>query len=163
MLFFKHAGKEKITILIVYVDDIIVTENDNKEVERFKQMMTKEFEVKYLRALRYYLRMEVAMSKKRIPVSQRKYTLDLLEETGMLGYKPSKTPVELANKGKMLERGPIDKGQYQRLVEKLIYLSHTKSDIAFAVSLISQHMKAVYRILRYLKRTPGKLVFCKDQ
>lgn len=166
-LFVKHAENEKITILIVYVDDIIVTGNDNKEVERVKQMMAKEFEVKDLGALRYFLGMEVARSKKGISVSQRKYTLDLLEETGMLGCRPSKTPVELGNKGKMLERGLVDKGQYQRLVGKLIYLSHTRPDIAFAVSLVSQHMhspcqghlNAVYRILRYLKRTPGKCLF----
>ncbi|KAH9650639.1 hypothetical protein KPL70_026448 [Citrus sinensis] len=124
--------KKKITILIVYVDDIIVTGNDNKEVEKVKQMMAKEFEVKDFGTLRYFLGMEVVRSKKGIFVSQRKYTLNLLEETGMVGCKPSKTPVELGNKGKMLERGPVDKGQYQRLVGKLIYLSHTRPNIAFA-------------------------------
>ncbi|CAL9012439.1 unnamed protein product [Prunus brigantina] len=60
--------------------------------------------------------------------------------------------------------------RYQRLVGKLIYLSHTRPAIAYAVSVVSQfmhspsedHMGAVMRILRYLKVTPGKgLMFCK--
>ena len=99
-------------------------------------MMAKEFEVKDLGTLKYFLGMEIARSKKGISVSQRKYTLDLLEETGMLGCKPSKTPIELGNKEKMFEGDPVDKGSYQRLVGKLIYPSHTRPDIAFAVSLV---------------------------
>ena len=59
--------------------------------------------------------------------------------------------------------------RYQKLVGKLIYLSHTRPDIAFAVSIVSQfmhspyevHLEAVYRILRYLKSTPGKGLFFK--
>jgi len=87
----------------------------------------------------------------------------------MLGCKPSDTPIEVGKKiedaGKM-----VDKDRYQRLVGKLIYLSHTRSDIAFAVSVVSQHMhspreahlEAVYKILRYLKGSPGRgLLFKK--
>lgn len=63
----------------------------------------------------------------------------------------------------------MDKGRYQRLVGKLIYLSHTRSDIGFSISTVSQfknnptkeHLNAVYRILRYLKMTPGKGLFFK--
>ena len=66
----------------------------------------------------------------------------------------------------------MDKERYQRLVGKLIYLAHTRPDIAFAVSVASQymsdprrrHMDAAYRILRYLKGTPGKgLLFQKHE
>ena len=66
---------------------------------------------------------------------------------------------------------PMDKGRHQRLVGKLIYLSHTRPDIGFSVSVVSQfmndptkeHMEAVNRILRYLKMTPGKgLYFRKN-
>ena len=64
----------------------------------------------------------------------------------------------------------VDKGRYQRLVGKLIYLSHTRPDIAYVVSVVSQfmhnprqpHMNDVERILRYLKSSPGKgLLFSK--
>ena len=57
--------------------------------------------------------------------------------------------------------------RYQRLVGRLIYLSHTRPNIAFAVSIVSQHMhspkeahlQAVYKILRYLKGSPRKGLF----
>ncbi|XP_062075277.1 secreted RxLR effector protein 161-like [Humulus lupulus] len=111
--------------------------------------------------------MEFVRSKKGISVSQRKYTIDLWNETGMLDSKPSKTPIDLKDKRKMFEGNPVDKERYQQLVGKLIYLSHTIPNIAFAVSLVSQymhdpcqgHLNAVYRILRYLKQTPGKGLF----
>ena len=62
--------------------------------------------------------------------------------------------------GEVSDGVPVDKGRYQCLVGKLIYLSHTRHDIAFAVSAISQYMhspyveylEAVHKILRYLKR-----------
>ena len=65
-------------------------------------------------------------SKKGIYVSQQKYILDLLNEVGMLGCKLETTPISLNHKLGTDPLGiPIDKGQYQQLVGKLIYLSHT--------------------------------------
>ncbi|KAF7808226.1 sacsin isoform X2 [Senna tora] len=164
-LFFKRFSGNLITILIVYVDDIIVTENCETKVERLKGILNIEFEVKDLGPLRYFLGMEVARSTLGIYISQRKYILDLLKEIGMLGCKPADTPMDPYNKiGAKKDFDPVDKGRYQRLVGKLIYLSHTRPDISFAVSSVSQymhnpteeHQEAVDRILRYLKMTPGK-------
>ncbi|XP_024024098.1 uncharacterized protein LOC112092356 [Morus notabilis] len=168
-VFFKQAKDGKKVILIVYVDDIILTGDNIAEMERLKSILAMEFEVKDLGQMRYFLGMEVARSKKGINVSQRKYVFDLLTETGMLGCKPSDTPVEAGKK--IVDDGKlVDKDRYQRLVGKLIYLSHTRPDIAFAVSVASQHMhlpkeahlEAVYKILRYLKGSPGRIIFQKD-
>ncbi|KAL4010313.1 hypothetical protein IC575_030164 [Cucumis melo] len=83
------------------------------------------------------------------------------------------SPILLLNSiklGNSDDQVPVDKEQYQRLVGKLIYLSHTRPDISFAVSVVSQfmqapyekHMEVVNRILRYLKNTPCKgLMFRK--
>ena len=59
----------------------------------------------------------------------------------MLDCKPAETPIEV-NHGLSIQEDqvPTDKDQYQRLVGKLIYLSHTRPDIAYAVSVISQFM-----------------------
>ena len=66
---------------------------------------------------------------------------------------------------------PVDKGRYQRLVGRLMYLAHTRPDLAYALSIVSQfmnnlgeqHMNAVMRILRYLKSAPGKgILFTKN-
>ena len=123
--------------------------------------------------LKYFLGLEVARSNEGIFNSQRKYTLDLLRETSKLGCKPASTPLEpnWKNKDEKNEEEQVDIGRFQRLVGKLIYLSHTRLDIAYAVSIISQfmhsptkrHLKATYHILRYLKGTPRKgLLFKKS-
>ena len=170
---FYRSLSEKIMIVIVYVDDIVVTGNDRVEIERIKKKLACDFEMKDLGDLRNFLKMEVARNKNEISVSQPKYVLDLLKETGMMGCRPVDTPmdanVKLNNKD---DDQPIDKGQYQRLVGKLIYLAHTRLDIAFAVSCVSQfmhspsksHLDVVYRILKYLKGTLGRgLMFKKNE
>ncbi|XP_022853783.1 uncharacterized protein LOC111375216 [Olea europaea var. sylvestris] len=87
--------------------------------------------------MRYFWGMEVARSKNGISVSQRKYVLDLLIETGMLGCKPSDTLVEAGKRPNDLGN-QVDTDTCQRLVGKLIYLSHTRPDIAFAASRKSE-------------------------
>ena len=89
----------------------------------------------------------------------------------MLDCKPVDTPIEQNHRiAEYPDQAPTDKSRYQRLVGRLIYLSHTRPDLAYAVSVVSQymhnpsedHMNAVIRILRYLKSAPGKgLVFRK--
>ncbi|RVW17830.1 Retrovirus-related Pol polyprotein from transposon TNT 1-94 [Vitis vinifera] len=167
-LFVKKSHAGKMTILIVYADDIILSGNDMEELQNLKKYLSEEFEVKDLGNLKYFLGMEVARSRKGIVVSQRKYILDLLKKTGMLGCKPIDTPIDSQRKlGIEKESTSVDRGRYQRLVEHLIYLSHTRPDVGFAVSVVSQfmhnpteeHMETIYRILRYLKMTPRKGLF----
>ena len=80
-MFVKHSTSNKVVILIVYVDDIVVTGNHEEEIRRLKVLLSREFEIKDLGSLRYFLGMEVARSKEGISVSQRKYFLDLLQDT----------------------------------------------------------------------------------
>ena len=171
-LFVKHSSGGRITVLIVYVDDIILTGDDEKEMDGLKKFLAREFEIKDLGNLKYFLGMEVARSRKGISVSQRKYVLDLLKETGMMDCKPAETPMDSTCKlGTIKDSAPVDKGMYQRLVGKLIYLSHTRPDIGFSVSVVSQfmnnpteeHLTAVFRILRYLKLNPGKCRILRKQ
>ncbi|KAJ4721114.1 Retrovirus-related Pol polyprotein from transposon TNT 1-94 [Melia azedarach] len=169
-LFFKHGENGKFIALLVYVDDIILTGNDEKEARRLKEELNKEFEIKDLGNLGYFLGIEVARSRKGIFLSQRKYVTDLLKETGMLGCKAVGTPIEVNHKLETLKGGLVNKEKYQRLVGKLIYLSHTRPDISYYVGIVSQfmhnpneeHMKVVLRIIKYLKNSPGMgLLFTK--
>lgn len=90
----------------------------------------------------------------------------------MLGCKPVDTPMDPNIKIGMEKDSPlVDKGRYQRLVGKLIYLAHTWPAIGFVISVISQfmntpteeHMNAISRVLIYLKGIPGKgLLFGKS-
>ena len=107
----------------MYVDDIILIGDHEKELCRLKALLAKEFEIKDLENLKYLLGMEVARSKKGIVVSQRKYILALLNETKMLGSKPADIPMDSNIKLSSVEdNAPVDKGRYQKLVGKLIYL-----------------------------------------
>src|SRR4030066_581160 len=138
-LFVKHSESGGVTMLLVYVDDIIVTGDDEEEQELLAQHLAKEFEIKTLGKLKYFLGIEVAHSKKGIFISQQKYVNDLLQETGKTTCKPASIPIDPNVKlGNAEEDIDGDQGMYQRLVGKLIYLSHTRPDVAFVVSLVSQ-------------------------
>ena len=78
----------------MYVDDIIVTENDEKEKNILKQCLAKEFEIKDLGELKYFLGIEVARSKQDVFISQQKYVIDLLRETCMMASKQVATLIE---------------------------------------------------------------------
>ena len=89
-----------------------------------KVCLIKEFEIKELGKLKYFLGIEVTRSKEGIFISQHKYVLDLLTDVGMLGSRAVDTSIELNHRlGADLEKGTIDKESYQRLVGRLIYLS----------------------------------------
>ena len=153
-----------IILLVVYVDDIVITGNDTTGISSLKSFLHTQFHTKDLGMLKYFLGVEVARSKKGIFLSQRKYVLDLLSETGKLGAKPFSTPMapnsQLTKDGELFE----DPERYRRLVGKLNYLTVTRLDIAYSVSVISQYMssptvdhwKTVEQILGYLKGAPGR-------
>ena len=68
-MFFKQSNNGRMTILIVYVDDIVLNRDDIGEVERLKKVLATKFEVKDLGQMRYFLGMEVARSRKGISIS----------------------------------------------------------------------------------------------
>ncbi|KAJ7942383.1 Retrovirus-related Pol polyprotein from transposon TNT 1-94, partial [Quillaja saponaria] len=151
---YKVLSDGKKVILSVYVDDIILTGNSEDEIKRMKSYLAHVFEIKDLGELRY-LGMEIGRTSKGISVSQRKYTLDLLKETNMLDCKPSETPMEQTAKFNVNgDSATVDKGRYQRLVGRLLYLSHTRPNISHSISVLSQfmndpreeHLNGVYRI-----------------
>ena len=80
-VFFQHSTLGGVKILIVYVDDIIISRNDSRAFARFKDHLTKHFEVKKLGPLKRLLGMQVAQSSNGLVMTKQKYILDLLEET----------------------------------------------------------------------------------
>ncbi|KAI3809043.1 hypothetical protein L1987_25010 [Smallanthus sonchifolius] len=155
-LFLKQRN-DRVTCLIIYVDDMIITGDDEEEMKQLKEKLFSKFEMKDLGNLKYFLGIEVLRSKHGIFICQKKYILDLLTETGLVDCKPVDTPMIVNHKLHMEPNGKLaDKERYQRLVGKLIYLSHTRPDIAYAVGVVSQfmhqpqvnHMEAVRIALR---------------
>ena len=151
IVFYKHQGT-------------CITGDDVEEIKKLKERLGRAFEVKDLGPFRYFLGIQIAWSPKVIIISQRKYVLDLLAETGMLGCRSCGSPIDRNHQTCAESGDPVDREKYQRLVGRLIYLCHTRPDIAYAVSVVSRymhdprtgHMEVVYQILRYLKGTPGK-------
>jgi hypothetical protein len=160
------------TALLIYVDDIILTGTSLNEIDRIRTILDDNFKIKDLGIVKYFLGLEVAHSKAGISLSQRKYCLDLLHDSGLLGSKPASTPLDPSIKlhnddGKPYE----DISQYRRLVGKLLYLTNTRPDIAYATQQLSQflhkpivtHYKAACRVIRYLKHNPGRgLIFHRN-
>ena len=102
-LFIKHLGSGRVTTLLVYVDDIIVTSDNEKEKLMLKECLAKEFEIKDLGRLKYFLGIELAHSKLGIFISQQKYVNDI-KDTGKLAYKPASTPLTLTTNWEQQEK-----------------------------------------------------------
>ncbi|RDY07758.1 putative mitochondrial protein, partial [Mucuna pruriens] len=114
---------------------MIVTGDDEIKKLTLKEKLATQFEMKDLEKLKYFLGIEVTYSKQGIFISQRKYVLDLLTKTGKLGCKTSGVPIK-QNHRIGCEGSPT----IEKLVGKLIYLSHTRPDIAYVVSVVIQFM-----------------------
>ncbi|RVW49109.1 Retrovirus-related Pol polyprotein from transposon RE1 [Vitis vinifera] len=171
-VFYHHNSLGQCIYLVVYVDDIVITGSDQDDIQKLKQHLFTHFQTKDLGKLKYFLGIEIAQSSFGVVLSQRKYALDILEETGMLDCKPVDTPMDPNVKLVPGQGEPLgDPGRYRRLVGK-IELSHiTRPDIFFPVSVVSQflqspcdsHWDAVIRILRYIKSTPGQGVLYENR
>ncbi|KAL9266507.1 Retrovirus-related Pol polyprotein from transposon RE1-like protein [Drosera capensis] len=92
-LFF-HRRSQRTVILLVYVDDIIITVDDTTGIVKVKTHLLKQFHTKDLGTLRYFLRIEIAKQRNSLLLNQRKYCLDLVKELGFLGCKPVDIPME---------------------------------------------------------------------
>ncbi|CAL1405972.1 unnamed protein product [Linum trigynum] len=147
-------------VLLLYVDDMIITGDDVLGIQRLKKGLHASFTLKELGSLSYFLGLEITRSPHGILLSQRKYITDLLSSTQFADCIPVSTPME-ANLHLSRESGVplVNPSQYRHIVGSLMYLTHTRPDISFAVHVVSQfmsdsrvdHLAAVHRILRYLQ------------
>jgi len=90
---FYEQSKAGIILLVVYVNDIVITGSDITGISSLKSFLHPQFHTKDLGMLKYFLGVEVNRSKRGIFLSQSKYVLDLLTETGKLETKPCSVPM----------------------------------------------------------------------
>lgn len=153
--------------ILVYVDDILITGSSESLMADIKLYLQTQFKIKDLGPIRYFLGIEVARSTQGFYLNQRKYALDLLRDTGLTAAKPSVTPIEqnhklLSNTSPLLSAA--DSSSYRQLVGRLIYLTITRPDLSYTIHVLSQfmnaprvdHMHAVFRVLRFIKQSPGQ-------
>ena len=142
--------------------------NNLQEIQRVKTHLHNSFSIKDLGTFLYFLGFEISRSPSSIVLNQRKYCLDLLSNSGLLACKPASSPMEPSyplseSEGSLL----LNQGEYRRLIWRLLYLTHTRSDISFAVHKLSQfisnprepYMITALRVLRYLKGCLGLGLF----
>ncbi|RVX05085.1 Retrovirus-related Pol polyprotein from transposon RE2 [Vitis vinifera] len=142
-VFYHHNSLGQCIYLVVYVDDIVITGSDQDGIQKLKQHLFTHFQTKDLGKLKYFLGIEIAQSSSGVVLSQRKYALDILEETGMLDCKPVDTP-----HGSECQTCTRTGGAFRRPREILTARSH---------------WDAVIRILRYIKSTPGQGVLYENR
>ena len=151
--------------VLVYVDDLIISGNDSATLCTFKAYLSDCFKMKDLGPLKYFLGIEVARSSAGLFLCQRKYTLDIIYEAGLLGAKPSGFPIPQNHRLGLADRELLpDPEVYRRLVGRLIYLAVTRPDLTYSVHILSQfmqepcieHWEAALKVVRYLKGTPGQ-------
>uniref|UniRef100_A0A2N9FF82 Leucine-rich repeat-containing N-terminal plant-type domain-containing protein n=1 Tax=Fagus sylvatica TaxID=28930 RepID=A0A2N9FF82_FAGSY len=160
-LFFRRSD-HGITLLLLYVDDMIITGDDVQGIQDLKRFLGQHFEMKDLGPLSYFLGLEVSSSSDGYYLTQAKYTSDLISRAGITDSKIVDTPIEYNNRLNTHDGEPLpDATLYRQLVGSLVYLTVTRPDISYAVHIVSQfmaaprslHYAAVLRILRYLKGT----------
>lgn len=80
------------TVILVYVDDLLITGNNDAQISRIKHLLSTQFHMKDLSPLRYFLGLEIDTTFHSIFVSQQKYTLNLIKEYGLQSARCLKLP-----------------------------------------------------------------------
>jgi hypothetical protein len=139
-LYTKINQEGKILIVCLYVDDLIFT--GDLSVDDIKNAMKTEFEMTDLGLMKYFLGIEVDQPDGGIFICQTNYANEVLKRFRMLNCKPTATPMTTGIKLNKYDEGSyVDPTLYKRLVGSLMYLTTTRPDIMFAVSLISRFME----------------------
>ncbi|XP_074297693.1 uncharacterized protein LOC141628447 [Silene latifolia] len=163
---FSYAKGEVRIHVLVYVDDLLIVGNDKTAIASFKSYLGSCFHMKDLSSLKYFLGIEVARTSEGIFLNQRKYALDIISESGLLGAKPAATPIEQHHQLGLAKGDFVsDVEAYRRLVGRLVYLAVTRPDLAYAkkkqqtVSLSSDEAeyRAMVAVLCELKWLMGPL------
>uniref|UniRef100_A0A2N9GBB0 Integrase catalytic domain-containing protein n=1 Tax=Fagus sylvatica TaxID=28930 RepID=A0A2N9GBB0_FAGSY len=132
---FIFRSKNVIILLLVYVDDIIVTSNTPSVLSRLVSRLSSEFSMKDLGPLHYFLGIEVIPFSGGLFLSQQKYARDILARSSMTGCNPIGTP--LAQKHNLRRDDPIlvDATNYRSIVGALQYITLTRPDLTHAVNM----------------------------
>ena len=151
-----------LTIILVYVDDIIITGSSPSMIQQVIQNMHQAFALKDLGELHYFLGIEVSKSSQGISLTQAKYIIDIMDKHGMTDCSPMPTPMSTGYYLTKDSGEPIENvSQYRSVIGALQYVTLTRPDIAFSINKLSQfissprtqHWEACKRLLRYLKGT----------
>ncbi|KAG7546288.1 Zinc finger CCHC-type [Arabidopsis suecica] len=161
---YRKQTKEHLLVVVVYVDDLLVTGSSLSLILDFKKGMSTKFEMSDLGKLTYYLGIEVCQHEGGITLKQERYASKIMNETRMEGCNAVHSPMNANLKlSKAPEEKNIDETEYRRSIGCLRYLLHTRPDLSFCVGVLSRYMQepkeshgaALKQVLRYLEGTKG--------
>ncbi|XP_060212165.1 uncharacterized mitochondrial protein AtMg00810-like [Lycium barbarum] len=167
---FVRRSSSGILVLLLYVDDIILTGSHSTLLNQFISLLSRQFSMKDLGELHYFLGVQAIRSSNDLHLSQRKYISDLLLKFHMYTCKPVVTPLASRTTISLMDGELLsDPSEYRSMVGTLQYLTLTRPDIAYAVNLVSQfmhaprntHLHCVKRIFRYLQGTLAHGLFLR--
>lgn len=159
-VYVKAKNDVDLTLVCLYVDNLLVTGSDHLEIEEFKGRMKFEFEMTDLEVLNYFLGLECVYTKIDIFLHQKRYTQEVFRRFQVENCNEAVTLVEA--KLKLIKREDekaVDGTLFKQIVGSLRFLCNNRPDISFGVCLVSRfmsdprvsHMVAAKRIQRYLK------------
>ena len=171
-VFIKHESND-VTILLVWVDDIIIATNTTDLMSDIKSKLSLKFRMKDLGELSSFLGIKFQQSKEKVTMSQEHYLRNVLKSFGMEDCKPRSTPCEPNLKSYEESNAEIkDITDYRRMVGTLIYaMTCTRPDLAYTVTKLSQHLSCptsadwamLKHVFRYIKQSVAyKLTFTKS-
>ncbi|KAL5550042.1 hypothetical protein UlMin_000218 [Ulmus minor] len=139
-LFFLYE-RTSILIVLVYVDDILITRSSASQVSKLITDLPNTFALRDLGVLSYFLGVEATYSNDAIHFSQSKYRANLLAKTDMSDCKPTKTPSTIGKSISQYDGEPFeDVTLYRSMVGALQYVTMTRPDVSFAINKACQFM-----------------------
>ena len=131
-----------VTLVVLYVDDLIITGGDADNVAATKAALRSAFEMTDLGLLHFFLGLEVCQTQRGTFISQQRYVSELLEAFGMENARSITSPMDPNSKMSVFDSSaPADATQYRHLVGSLIWLLNTRLDLSFSVvGLLSSFM-----------------------
>uniref|UniRef100_A0A1S4BN74 Uncharacterized mitochondrial protein AtMg00810-like n=1 Tax=Nicotiana tabacum TaxID=4097 RepID=A0A1S4BN74_TOBAC len=166
-----RGSGDSLVIIVVYVDDIVLTGTDLYEITALKYFLHDRFKIKDLGLLNYFLGIEMLYTPFGVFLHQKKFINDLLKEFHCDVCTPVVCPLELNEKLKASVGEPLPNPEvYRNLIRKLNFLTLTRPDLSFAVQHLSQfmqkpcvpHTKSALHLLRYLNGTSDPEIFLNN-
>jgi hypothetical protein len=156
------------TLLLLYVDDMTITNDDPEYIAFVKTRLSDQFLMSDLGPLRYFLGIEISFTSEGFFLSQEKYIRDLIDRASLTDHRTAKTLMELNVHLTPTEGEPLeDHTRYHHIVGSLVYLGVTKPNISYYVHILSQfvsaptqiHYSHILHVLHYLHGTNTRRLF----
>ena len=149
-VYFRRCDDESFVYLLLYVDDMLIATKDKEEIQRVKAQLSREFEMKYLGAIKKILKMEILKDRQAamLYISQKGYIEKVLHRFNIQNAKPISTPLvahfKISSSLSLKSKDDVDymsRVPYSGVVGSLMYaMICSRQDLSYVVSVVSRYM-----------------------